>query len=464
MSNSTPEQSRIETLEEAAAWLEGLINVERAPDIPYRRLGLGPIEALLGRLDRPDRAAPIVHVAGSKGKGSVCLLVEALLGELGERVGTFTSPHLTSWTERFRVGGVDVDGAALARAVDRVRPAVEALRDDVETAPTFFDATTAAALVVFEDAAVDRIVLEVGLGGRLDSTNAVTPVVCAITSIELEHTDRLGDTHAAIAGEKAGILKPGVPGVVGALSDEALDVVRARGAEVGAPLLLHDVDWWVDVLAGDDGAGVGRRRLELRLGDGARVPFELGVPGRHQEHNAGLALACVRRLLADEGRPLDDAALGQAASRAWRGLALPGRLECVGTSPLRIVDAAHTAASASELARHLDALAGEGEGNPKGLLVLSVSADKDMDAVLAPLLGRARMAWATLAEPIRSCPPAELAKRMSELAPGLVVHVEPDVEAACARALEEASPEDIVCAAGSVYLAGAARVAFSKLG
>ncbi len=439
------EDTRIETLEEAAAWLEGLINVERAPDIPYRRLGLGPIEALLGRLGRPDGAAPIVHVAGSKGKGSVCLLVEALLGELGERVGTFTSPHLTSWTERFRVGGRDVEGDALARAVERVRPEVEALRGDVETAPTFFDATTAAGLVVFEHAGVDRIVLEVGLGGRLDSTNAVTPGICAITSIELEHTDRLGDTHAAIAGEKAGILKRGVPCVVGALGDEALAVVRERAAEVGAPLLEHGVDWRVEPAEGEDtsGSGVGLRRLELCLEDGARVPFELGVPGRHQEHNAGLALACVRRLLESEGDAPDDAALGAAATRAWRTLALPGRLERVDDAKRRLADAL-------------------GAGTARGVvLVLSVSADKDMDAVLAPLLARARAAWATLAEPIRSCPPAELAKRMSELAPGLAVHVEPDVEVACAQALEEAAADEIVCAAGSVYLAGAARAALA---
>ncbi len=458
MSNRTEEAPRIETLEQAAAWLEGLINVERAPDIPYRRLGLGPIEALLARLGHPESAAPIVHVAGSKGKGSTCLLVEALLGELGARVGTFTSPHLVSWTERFRVAGCDVEGDALARAVAKVRPEVEALMGDPAIAPTFFDATTAAALVVFADAETDRIVLEVGLGGRLDSTNAVAPAVTAITSIELEHTDRLGNTLGAIAAEKAGILKPGVPCVVGALPAEAEAAVRRRADEVDAPLLVHGVDWSVEPAGQSRPGHAGRRSLELCFAGGGRVPFELGVPGRHQEHNAGVALVLVHEMLARSGEAPTDAELGAAAARAWTRLVLPGRLEQVGDAPICLVDAAHTAASAGELALHIDAL-----GAPAVALVVSVSADKDIDGVLAPLLARARAVWATRAEPIRSLPAPDLAKRIAELAPGVDVHVEPDVAAACAHAFEEAGSDGVVCAAGSVYLAGAARVALMRL-
>lgn len=452
------QRTRIETLEQAAAWLEGLINVERAPDLPYRRLGLEPIRALLARVGHPERTAPIVHVAGSKGKGSTCLFAEALLGTLGHRVGTFTSPHLVSWTERFRVAGDDVEGADLARAVERVRPAVEALRGDPVMAPTFFDATTAAALIVFEWAGVDAIVLEVGLGGRLDSTNAVSPAVTAITSIELEHTDRLGHTLAAIAGEKAGILKPGVPCIVGALPDEALEVVRRRAGEVDAPLLVHGVDWTVETAPAVPGGAPGARMVELRLSNGATLAFALGPPGRHQSINAGIALLAVRELLRASSDSRSDAAVAEAARTAWRSLGLPGRLELVAEDPPCWIDAAHTRASARELAHHLDSLA------PKGIVfVLSVSADKDVDGVLSPLLERARLVVTTRSEPIRSLPADELARRIAARAPGLAVEVVPEVAAACARAREAAGEGEIVCAAGSVYLAGKARVAFTRL-
>ena len=206
----------ITTFAEATRYLDGLINRERTGDYVYSRLDLRPIEALLDAIGRPQDALSVLHVAGSKGKGSTCLLAESILAALGERVGTFTSPHLESWIERFRIDGREVDEASLVAAVERVRPAVDALRDGPpETRPSFFDATTAIAFVLFAEAGVDRAVIEVGLGGRLDSTNVVRPAVTCITSIELEHTDKLGSTEAAIAGEKAGILKSGVPAEIG---------------------------------------------------------------------------------------------------------------------------------------------------------------------------------------------------------------------------------------------------------
>ena len=202
----------IRDIAEAGAWLDGLINREKRTDWSLERLSLEPARALLARLGDPQAPLRVLHVAGSKGKGSTALLAEAVLGAAGERVGTFTSPHLERWTERVRIGGAEVADAALAAAVETVRPHVEALQGGApERVPSFFDATFAAALVCFRDAGVDRAIVEVGLGGRLDSTNVVAPQATAITSIELEHTDKLGATLAAIAGEKAGILKPGAP-------------------------------------------------------------------------------------------------------------------------------------------------------------------------------------------------------------------------------------------------------------
>jgi len=190
----------IETAAQAGAWLSGLVNLEMQPALPSSRIDLAAIRALTRRLGNPERGLPVIHIGGSKGKGSTALFVESILRAAGRRVGTFTSPHLECWTERFRLDGADVSGPRLAAAVDRLRPHVEALREEMpDRAPSFFDATTAAALLLFAEARVDFAVLEVGLGGRLDSTNICEPLLTCITSIELEHTDRLGTTLAEIA-------------------------------------------------------------------------------------------------------------------------------------------------------------------------------------------------------------------------------------------------------------------------
>ena len=279
-------------LSRAAAVLEGLIDLERRPRAG--RLSLAPIRALLARLGSPERGLRVLHVAGSKGKGSAALMAEAVLRAAGLRVATFTSPHLERWTERFRVDGREVESARLAAAVDQLEPHVSALRagggDEV---PSFFDATTAAALLLFRDARVDCAVLEVGLGGRLDSTNAVHPEVCVITAIELEHTDRLGTSLAKIAAEKAGILKAGVPALCGPLAPEALAVVEGRAAELGCPLLRLGRELQVEAEPWADGLGW---EVAVRDGDFA-VQAGLPVAGRHQPANAALAVAAARRMV-----------------------------------------------------------------------------------------------------------------------------------------------------------------------
>ncbi|MGI9431460.1 MAG: bifunctional folylpolyglutamate synthase/dihydrofolate synthase, partial [Myxococcota bacterium] len=281
----------IDTPEQAAAWLEGLINVEKLSDRAKVRLTLEPIHGLLGLVGNPERALRPVHIAGSKGKGSTALWGEALLRAGGLRVGTFTSPHLERWTERFRIDGSEVPGAQLASVVERLRGPVESLREGApERSPSWFDVTTAAALLLFAEADLDAIVLEVGLGGRLDSTNVVQPGATAITSIELEHTEILGSTLAEIASEKAGILKPGIPAVVGELPDEAREVIRARAREVGAPLSELGIDFGCEV------ADLGLAGSQVRFSDGAcDFDAELAAVGAHQARNAAVALALVRR-------------------------------------------------------------------------------------------------------------------------------------------------------------------------
>ena len=439
----SPADTRIRTLSEAADWLEGLFNVERRPDWPYRRFSLAAIRALLDRLGAPESSLSVLHVAGSKGKGSTALLAEALLRAGGLSTGTFTSPHLESFSERFRIDGVDVDGARLADAVDRVRPHVEALRaDDPEHAPTFFDATTATALLLFQEAEVDHAVLEVGLGGRLDSTNACSPRVTCVTSIELEHTDRLGDTLAAIATEKAGILKPGVPVVIGDLPDEALGVVCDRAAEVGAPTAMLGRDFTLTVDPGQHPGGA-----RLRVVDGPLdAEFELSLLGPAAPRNAALAIACVRRLV--ESAPSEVARWAREGLPAAR---LPGRVEVLTRDPCVIVDAAHTVASAQALAEVLDALPGPLD------LVLSISAGKDVQPFIATLLPRARRATLTRAEPSRSLDPVEIAHVARSLAPDTELRVVPNPHLAVRAARDAVSSGETLCVTGSVYLAGIAR-------
>jgi dihydrofolate synthase/folylpolyglutamate synthase len=446
VSASRQEQSRpIGTAEDAGAWLEGLINFERRPGFDYARLGLEPIRRLLAALDHPERALSIVHVAGSKGKGSTCLLAEAVLLAAGERVGTFTSPHLERWTERFRIDGREVEGERLAAAVERVRPHVEAQRaSHPDEPPTFFDATTAVALVLFAEAKVSRVLLEVGLGGRLDSTNAVVPEVTCITSIELEHTDKLGDSLAAIASEKAGIMKPGVPCVVGRLPGEAMEVVEKRGAELGAPLLRLGREF--EVREGAP-AKEGQQSIALRFSDGFEIEAVLPVIGTHQRDNAALAIAAIRSLNAHS-----NAALAEGASRGLARARLPGRLEVMERRPWVLVDAAHTLASALSLAAVIESLEAR-----RVELLLSVSADKELAGILGVLLPLADRVWLTRADPIRSLDPAALAERVSALFPALDARVIEDPTEAATAARDGLESDAALVCAGSVYLAGVAR-------
>jgi len=274
------------TPEETLRWLTGLRNLGS-------RLGVDRMRLLSARLGHPERARPCFHVAGTNGKGSTSAMIEAIQRAQGRRTGLYTSPHLVQIGERIQVDRKPLTDAAVVALAERLRPHYEAIRAaDPESAPTFFELITAAALVEFSERPVDVAVLETGLGGRLDATNVCAPEVCVITSIGLDHQEYLGPTLAAIAAEKAGILKPGVPCVVGDVPPEAEAVIVARAREVGAP--LHFV----------------RDRFA------AGLP-ETNLVGAHQRGNAGAALlACelATRL------PIDDAKARVALrSVEWAG-------------------------------------------------------------------------------------------------------------------------------------------------
>ncbi|HEU0015848.1 MAG TPA: folylpolyglutamate synthase/dihydrofolate synthase family protein [Longimicrobium sp.] len=400
------------------------------------RWGLERTQSLLAGAGDPHRRFRSLHVGGTNGKGSVSALADAALraAHPGLRVGLYTSPHLVSFTERIRVEGVPIAREALAAAEDRLRGAVEA------GGATFFEATTALAFLCFAHAGVDVAVVEVGLGGRLDSTNVIAPLVTAVTNVALDHTDYLGDTLEQIAFEKAGIFKPGVPALVGETAPGPLAVLRARAAEVGAPLVeLDDAARTAAVAVSLEGT---RFRLESRRW-GNR---ELRIPlvGAHQARNAALA-AELLGLLPDDLRPSWDAIESGFAAVRW-----PGRLQVERRHGLTwIFDVAHNPAGVRSL---VDALRTLDLPHPVVLLT-AILGDKAWDEMLPPLLEHADAAILTIAPSAPASRRWDPEAAAESLGASIPVRVIPTLADALSRATTLA-PYGTVLVTGSVHTVG----------
>jgi dihydrofolate synthase / folylpolyglutamate synthase len=400
------------------------------------RWGLERTEALLAGAGDPHRRFRAVHVGGTNGKGSVAALCEAALrhADPARTVGLYTSPHLASFRERIRIGGAPVDRDLLLAAEARLRPAIE------RTGATFFEATTAIAFLCFAEAGVEMAVVEVGLGGRLDSTNVIRPDAVAVTGVALDHQEYLGGTLEEIAAEKAGIFKRGVSAVTGETAPGPLEVLRARAAAAGAPLVELDAAaavGGVRVTAAGTAFALDSRRW------GAR-DLRLPLVGAHQARNAALA-AELLGLLPEPLRPGWDAVVAGFAAARW-----PGRLqvERIGSATW-VFDVAHNPAAAAALAAALDAL-----DLPRPLvLVASVLADKDVTGTLSPLLARADAAVFTVppsAPEGRRWDPAAAA---AALGGGVPVRAVPDFSAALSRA-STLAPHGTLLVTGSVHTVG----------
>jgi dihydrofolate synthase/folylpolyglutamate synthase len=404
------------------------------------KFGLDNISALVHALGDPQDAFASVHVAGTNGKGSVTAMVDAMLRAAGHRSGRYTSPHLVDLRERFVIDGGLVTPQSLDAAIDRVRAAVESLRRRgvLDVHPTFFEVTTAVAFELFRAAHVEIAVCEVGLGGRLDATNVLQPRATAITSIALDHEQYLGSTLADIAFEKAGIIKPTVPVVVGRVPPDARAVIERVAAERGAPL----------VWAADD-ASVTRdttdptgTTVHARTGRRDYGSFSLPLAGAHQLDNAAVALRLVE-LLEDAG-----IAVGvRSVIEGFSNLRWPGRLERVTLPDGReaLLDAAHNPAGAAALASYLQQLA---EPRP---LVFAAMRDKNADGILRALAQVVSAIVITRATNPRSADPQVLAAVARRAAPGLPVEVAAAVGDALQLAFDRA-PRIVV--AGSIFLLG----------
>lgn len=393
------------------------------------KLGLDNIQALVHAADAPHLAVPTIHVGGTNGKGSVCAMMAAMLQTAGYRVGRFTSPHLIDVSERFLINGEAIQEEALEENIAFFRQAAAAM----DRAPTFFEMTTAIAFRYFARERVDVAIIEVGMGGRFDSTNVVAPVATAITNIDLEHTAYLGDTLAKIAFEKAGIIKPGVPVVTAERRPEAFDVFTSRAAEEGAPLLQLGRDFHAETSGSPWAQRLRFSSADLRLED---VP--LALPGRYQGENAAVAAALASQLMV--------AFPDLNAAHIARGLATvswPCRLERVLDTPPVYIDVAHNGAGARKLAELFDDC----------VVVFAASSDKDTAAMLAALQPIARHLILTEFEGKRSTPAQQLAALIE---PGTCQIVTP-INDAIRRGLELATLACPLLITGSVYAAGEAR-------
>lgn len=372
----------------AREFLLGRINYERATELPYgqRHMKLDRMRELLTRLGNPDAGLPIVHVAGTKGKGSTAAMVAGILQAAGYQTGLFTSPHLEHIEERFVVDGCACPRDELVILIEQLRPVVEQmdreLAMDDSPGPTYFELTTAIALMFFARRKVDIAVLEVGLGGRLDSTNVCQPAVTVITSISIDHTKQLGETVEAIAAEKAGIIKPGVPVLCGALQAGPRRVIAEIAQQHGARMIESGRDFSYNYrpptrCEKQDRQGRLDYSGDLGSEDAELADLPLRMLGKHQAANAALAIAISARLRR-QGWSISSDAIRETLSR----LVLPGRIELVQRRPPVILDVAHNVAAVEAL---VDAIATCFSCRGR-TLVLAATRDKDVDGIVRVLV------------------------------------------------------------------------------
>jgi len=395
------------------------------------------IEQLLDRMGNPQNAAKSVHIAGTKGKGSTAAMIASILAQSGYRTGLYTSPHLLSIRERIQVDGQQISEDEFARLTALMKPEVEAVNAAGDFGElTTFEILTALAFACFREGGLAYQVLETGLGGRLDATNVVKPEVCVITSISYDHTDVLGDTLAQIAGEKAGIIKPGSIVVSAPQSPEAMEALEkiCRQRKVKLLRVGSDVTWQRKSF-GSEG-----QSFQLR---GLNGDYHLTLPllGEHQLENAAVAVATVETLM-ERGATI-------TAEDIKRGIAKvnwPGRLQIIWRQPWVVVDGAHNGDSIRRLVEALRQYL----LFDKAIVVFGASSDKNISGMVAELATFPHRVIVT-----RSCHPRAVAvERLAEefTRRGIAFEVSADAESAMKRAISFAGPEDLICATGSLFL------------
>ena len=404
-------------------------------------LGMERIQGLTALLDHPERKIRTVHVTGTNGKGSVTTFLANMLPQAGLKVGSYTSPHFVRYNERICLNGEEISNEDFAAVTEKTKAALDRFLAQGGEQPTQFEFITAMAFLYFAEKQVDCAVIEVGMGGLWDSTNIITPEVSVITNVTLEHTERLGKTIEAIAAQKAGIIKPGVP-VVTEAEGKALEVIRGAAEANHAPLYVYGDDFSTEELT----SSMDTQTFLYRLGE-KELEVAIHLPGEHQILNGAAALTAAEILRDKHGVPDETAMLRGMEAARW-----PGRLERIHRNPDIILDGAHNPSGVTVLRKALD------EYYPKArrIYVFGMMADKDVSQVSDILFRPEDTIYTVLAhEGDRSEKPEKLAQRLHKNA----VPME-NLTAAYQRAVSEAGPEDVVIVCGSLYLIGT----FKELG
>ena len=446
------------TYHEALTYLDQYANYELNRSVPYspETFNLSRIEQLLDRLGNPHRTFKVVHVAGTKGKGSTCRMIESVLSAAGYRTGLYTSPHLHTFRERIQVGAGGVTPPRLIER-DTVAALVDELEPHVVAVPglTYFEIVTAMGFLYFARQHVEMAVVEVGLGGRLDATNIVTPQVSVITSLSYDHTAWLGNTLAQIAFEKAGIIKPGVPAVSAPQPPEALEVIERTCAERKSPLVLVSRDWlYAPGRIEQDGQWFARLRPDWYKSFLPQPEFYwIPLLGRHQIVNATVALAALG-VLRSQRWTISPPAM----ERGLREVRWLARMELLSREPLVVVDGAHN----GESAQRLQAALQEWFPDRKWALVFGASSDKDLAGMLDALVPISSRVILTRAHSRRAAD----VERLSELAAargarGAQVEIADSVTQSLDLALRDADEQSGVIITGSLFVAAEAEEAWA---
>jgi len=452
--------------QDAMRFLFGRIDYERAIAVAYRpgEFKLDRMRQLLGRLENPQQGMPIVHVAGTKGKGSTAAMIAEVLSAAGYRTGVFSSPHLDRIEQRTAVNGRHCPADEFVELIEQLRPAVEAMdraaaeNGPDEIGPTYFELNTALALLHFARSKVDIAVLEVGLGGRLDSTNVCTPCVSVITSISFDHTRQLGNSLASIAREKAGIVKPGVPVVSGVTDNEPREVIRAVCRRRGCRLIEAGVDFAFDYRPPrhlERAPAAGKLDFSLLSAAVCIKDLSLGPLGRHQAANAAVALAVLAELQR-QGWRIPEGAVRTGLSK----VECAARVEVVSRRPAIVLDSAHNPASVEAL---LDVLQTSFSAERR-VLIFAATQEKDLRGMLDRLLGAFDEVIVTcyLDNP-RAVPAGESAAVARRLGDHEVTVCDRPADA-LSEAKRRAGPADLICITGSFFLAAEIRRRLAETG
>ncbi|MCL6477766.1 MAG: bifunctional folylpolyglutamate synthase/dihydrofolate synthase [Peptococcaceae bacterium] len=408
--------------------------------------GLGRITELLRRFDNPHLKLKVIHVGGTNGKGSTSAMIYSILSESGCRAGLYTSPHLHTYTERYIINGQKIPEQTYAELIAEMRPHLADMVENGFEHPTEFEVGTALGFIYFYREKVDFLVLEVGMGGAIDSTNVVVPVVSVITNVSMDHMDYLGGTLKEIAAVKAGIIKEGTP-LVTAAGGEALEVILERSRELDAPVTIVGRNvGWREVSRGPEG-----QRLDIYGVKGEYKNVFLPLLGRHQQVNAATAVAAVEVLM-DRGLVSPDCAVERGISRTvW-----PARLEAVNEKPKVIIDAAHNYDGAVSLRKAID----EYFPGKRRILVLGMLGDKERSKVVAELAPDAAAVIVTRPNSPRAGDWELLANEAGKYV-GRVEKIE-SIAGAVQAGMTLAGPEDLVVITGSFYMVAEAREMFVK--